>query len=238
MTRHPLPNVVRAPEREGIAMLVVMLLILVVTATATFAIHSTSFELRAAGYSRTAMQSRYLATTGLQAALIQADSLGPQTICIGAQQQLSLTRVRWSGTAGPRLGAEEPPLTAEANHYEIPMDSFQRVAGIRSQPVEQTAGLESLGRSPYSPMFWLDIYDIRIVNRPIAGHQADGNGQLRYMEATYTARARIRPTSDVYSPSRAIISDPAERSRLGRGYHEIAMNARAFGRAGPFGGCQ
>ena len=60
MTTHDTTPRVRRParRREGAAMLVVMLLLLMVTGTATFAIHSTTTEIRSTGYARQRMQTR------------------------------------------------------------------------------------------------------------------------------------------------------------------------------------
>jgi hypothetical protein len=55
----------RARSREGAVMLVVLLILMVATASAAVAVSSTQSELQAAGNERVAVQTRYVAETGL-----------------------------------------------------------------------------------------------------------------------------------------------------------------------------
>ena len=67
-------------SQEGAAMLIIMLMLLMVTGTAMFAIHATSYEMRAAGYNRQASQTHYVGETGARAALAWVDHYGPPCV--------------------------------------------------------------------------------------------------------------------------------------------------------------
>jgi hypothetical protein len=211
-----------AKRREGAAMLIVMLLLLIVTATATFAIHSTSTEIRSAGYGRQRMQTRYVAEAGLVSTMIMLEQAGPEPLAIAMEQSAT-------GTTARQLAPEEPTIAANVGNHRVSLGDFTAAPGVGAQPIETTVGYESLGRGMgYAPTFDVDVNDTYEFTGITAGARADGLGDLSYLAATYTARGRTLPATDAYSPATA--SSPAT---LRRGYHEAVVNARAFGISGP-----
>src|SRR5690606_8313768 len=66
----------KGARREGAAMLVVLMVLLMTTAMATFAIHATSMELRGAGHARQAVQAEHLAEGATYAGVSYIDRLG------------------------------------------------------------------------------------------------------------------------------------------------------------------
>lgn len=230
--------------RRGVAMLVVMFILLMITAVAAFAVRSTSFEIRSAGHARRAMQTRHLASGGLMAGIALSDQLGPNVMCMAvSQQQYVTTASRAGGSAGLRLAVEETSFGRQQDFLTMTMGDFVGHAGIEGQPVETASGSESLGPGMgYQPDFWVDVYDVREVTQPVAGHDAGGTGVVHFMEGVYTARARTRPPSVLglaaaYSQAGSVPTTSAEARYQDRSYHETAMNARAVARVGPFAGC-
>ena len=61
-------------------MLGVMLVVLMVTATAMFAVYSTTYELRSAGTFRQAMQTQYIAEGGISTGMALVDTMGAGSI--------------------------------------------------------------------------------------------------------------------------------------------------------------
>src|SRR5687768_16847726 len=116
------------PKREGAAMLVVMALLLIVTATATLAMHSTSVELRGTGNARQRMQTRYVAEGALVSAMTMIEQSGPETL------SLLLERSQ-SGTAARRLSPEEPVMAASSGNHRIAMADFIGSAGVVGEPI-------------------------------------------------------------------------------------------------------
>jgi len=209
MHRPDRENITPAREREGAAMLIVMLVLLAATATATFAIHATSYEMRASGYGRQAMQTRYIAESGLQSGIAMVDEMHPASLEPAMQR-----------STPPVLAPIEPNLLPGKTMYRMYLSDF----AITAPPIETDPTLTpSLGPYvAYQPQFILDINDNYTFTRPLAGDRADGYGALRFIAATYTSRGRTQITgSDVRT-----VGDT-------RDYHEGASDARAHVVLGP-----
>lgn len=155
-------------------MIVVMLVLLMVTATATFAIHSTSMDIRAAGHTRVAMQAHNLATTSLITMADYTDRLGVETIMATIEQStLDVT------------GLE--PVMAPGHH------------GARFYSADFGAGASDPAptgvfgpRQVHVPASAVDVYDAHAYSIPIPGHRADGLSPFKFVRLTFTARARAR----------------------------------------------
>lgn len=212
-------------------MLVVMMLLLIVTATATFAMHTTSIELRSTGHSRQRMQTRYVAEAALVSSMTLLEQSGsPEPLVIALERSQA-------GATTRQLAPEEPAMRADQGNHRVELDDFGSIAGVSTigqegRPFETTPGHESLGVGMgYEPDFAVDVNDGYVFPGVIAGHRSDGGGTLHYLAATYTARGRTVLPGDVdqYSP----VHGPATPEHLRRGYHESAVNARAIGISGP-----
>lgn len=203
-------------------MLVVMLVVLMVTATAIFASHSTMFELRAAGSQRQAMQTQYVAEGSLVAALAMIDTLGAGSI------DLAMQRVPID--AGRQFTAEEPAYGQATPHFRAYMRDFLTMPGVIAPPIESTAYGGSFGGTTlgYQPDFIIDINDSYDPGRPIAGMSATGDSPVAYRIWTVTARGRTGlGSTDTFAPGES------SASPLSRGIHEAAMNSRALVISGP-----
>ena len=199
-------------------MLIVLMVLLMTSATASFAIHSTTMEMRSAGYSRQAMQAGYVAEGGAYASLAYVDAMGAQAAFI----QYSRTRVPSTTPYAP--GA--PSFNRETNLLRITMDDFTTAPGVQEVPLEtDTAAGPSLGaRSAYAPSFQVDGTDLYRTYRQVAGRDQGGNDPMNYVRLNMTARGRMAPPSDYTA------------SGDDRSYHETAMYARAMAEMGPFAG--
>jgi hypothetical protein len=209
-------------------MLIVMMLLLIVSATATLAVHSISTELRSSGYARQRLQTRYLAEGASMSTIAMLELQSPAVLYEVLER---------STRTSPRrmLAPEEPVMTGDQPNHRVEMFRFVGAPGVVSQPVELTPGRESLGAGMgYQPDFVVDVNDYFLVPFRVAGHRGDGTGtaeRLQYLCVTFTARARTRPPVDVYSPVTA--SDPPT---MRRSYHEVVATSRIVALSGPFGG--
>jgi hypothetical protein len=200
-------------SEEGIAMLVVMMVLLMVTATAIFAIHSSAFEVRAAGMNRQALATQYVGETGVVAAMDWVDRNGAPSLLFAMQQSRSLRG------APLDMYPYEPPLADGKDAYRLGMQDFQIAS-----PVIEVDSLGHLGAT-YQPFMLVDVYDTHSYTGIISGHRSDGLSSLRYMRATYTSRGRTR------------LPDGTDHtgSLQGERFHESASDARSQGLTGPFG---
>jgi hypothetical protein len=200
-------------RREGAVMLVVMVMLLVSTATAIVAVHGTTYEIRASGHFRQAMQTQYVAETGLMASLTWVDSVGVPALL------QAMERVR---TMHPVvLEPFEPNPLPGQNAYRL------YVADLAQNTSAPPFGPESFGGATQAnqPYVAVDVYDTHVFTGAVAGQRSDGGTPLRFLRATYTSRGRTHLGSEM-SLARDSIGD--------RPRNETASDARARGVSGPF----
>jgi len=210
-------------SEEGAAMLIIMLMLLMVTGTAVFAIHATGFEMRAAGYNRQATQTRYVGETGARAAMAWVDHYGPPCVI---PEAIRRTRAM-SAFRGLKMAPFEPELSPNKDAYRIGQRDF---SGLTGAPV---AG-SSLGRRlAYEPIYAIDVYDHFVLSRAseeLAGYDVSTDrGVVNFMNITYTSRGRTRNI--------ASIPDFTSRVAGDRPAHEGSSDARAYTITGPFDTC-
>jgi hypothetical protein len=202
-------------------MIIVMMVLLAVTSLGVFAIHATTYEVRAAGHARQAMQAQYVSEAGLTSALVLVDQMGPRAILHSIEQTRVLSTVD-----KPVMAPFEPELDAMKDGYRMYSEDMASFTSTGTAPVSAEAiGALSGTRQPYTPSFTVDVNDHYISSQAIAGQRADGLARLQFMPATYTARGRMRLSGGDYTALSA--TDPRE-------YHETASGARAYGISGPF----
>lgn len=226
--RSPLRSPLRSPKgksEEGAVMLVVMLLLMMSTLTGMIALQSSTFELRAVGTERRALQTHYVAESALVTTLALVDVLGPTAIRVAMAQA--------PVAVATRMAAEEPATGREITNYRVYMADYASLGGALGAVVETdpTRGASLGPMLGISPDFTVDVNDDYLVSRPIAGHRSDGYGSLRYLMAAYTARGRTRPPADVHVDDTGTVALPGGSAR---GLHETAANTRAYAISGPF----
>lgn len=196
-------------------MLMVMIVLLMTTATATFAVHSTMLEIRSSGLHREAAQTQNLAEGGAVAALEYIDVISPQTM----RQQYYMNQL----PAGSRLAPEDVQTQQPTNVFRVEMTHFDGAPGLVGPPLELDAIRgPSLGPANiYVPRFNADVTDLHDCFRAVPGRRMDGHSRFRYMCVSVTARARLAPPSDYRTTGDA------------RDFHETAINARATAEVGP-----
>lgn len=200
-------------------MLVVMLVLLMGTATGIYAAHSTTFEIRAAGHLRQAMQTEYVGVSGATAALGWTD----QFRASGLNQAMDRTTQLQGGATALDLGNFEPPMLPGKRAYRLyPGDFALAFMGTVTDPDANAAALGA--HTPYVPTYTVDVYDDYRTTKPIPGAPADGRSELVYLNATYTARGRAN-----------VPGLPAAPTPDGRPFYEVSSDSRAYGRAGPMG---
>jgi hypothetical protein len=105
-------------SREGAVMLVVMLILLVATASAAVAVHTTQSELHAAGQDRLALQTRYVSEVAITATASWIDQLG---------EDFQGVLDKWSARPAPDLTRfGEPALTAETRHNALRTGAYEQ----------------------------------------------------------------------------------------------------------------
>jgi hypothetical protein len=202
-------------KEEGAAMLVTMLVLLMSTATAVFAVHATTYEIRSAGAGRQALQTQYVGESGEMAAVQWLDQYGPR----------ALEAVMQSTVLPPVFMAPffEPELAAGKQDYRLYLSDFTATTPS-NWPIETdpTRG-PSLGRSVLTPTFTIDYNDNYKYTAVLAGQRTDGYGALHFLGVTATSHGRTQVASDYRNTT--------YDTRL---YHEGASDARAFLVAGPY----
>jgi hypothetical protein len=231
----------RSNERErGAAMLVVMLVLLVVTATATMAVQSSQFEIRAAGQARQAMQTRQVAVSGIETVTATIEMRG------GARM-LEFQMNRAPQPLGTRLAVTEPPLSAVNNRNQRFVSSEFLVGGTMGvlESPASPASYASFGRSAYEPHFIVDVNDVydtpALLQGAAAGTRLDGNGSIRlqFLVATMTSRGRMARSGllDARGGYATGLFTAPEAGRLGHlraDVFETSATVRAITISGPY----
>lgn len=200
----------RSRSREnGAAMLVTMLVVLATTSTGIFAFYSSGYELRTAGYARTAAQTHYVTEGSVNAAIGEFDRLQ------GAVVRAAQTPGTFPTPIAPDPGITDLPV-ARRNRtwgYRFLMGDFTNV----QQPVldvdDDDGDAASLGPGTSDgvsagtrvPSFAVDVNDLMLTQQPVPGASASGIGiASTYVNVTYTGRGQVAPTAGWVSSHRSI----------------------------------
>lgn len=236
-------------KERGMAMMIVMMLLLLMSSTAIFGVHSTSFEMRAAGLARQAVQTQYIAEAGLSLASVMVDQMGP----VGAMMALERSRVQ----AG-RLSAPGQPTSAhDASNLHLDARTLRDVtAGSLLDPVhdpipnDRTAtalpATDQVYGNAMTTDFSIDINDSYAYNVPIVGSRVDGGGNLQYLLTVVTATGSLMPagtalTSAETSYWNTMLSTGGATpstttvASFAREFHRTQSVARSVFVTGPFG---
>lgn len=205
-------------REEGAVLLIVMLVLLTTTALAVFAVHATTTEVRAAGYDRMGAQAQEIGEAGLAAAHTWVDVFGPDSL-----EEAMAASGRVGGNAYTLPQPFEPALAQNRQGYRLYASDFERLVntgGAGSASLDLDAVDLGGANRLYVPNVVVDVYDNHLFTGVLAGYRSDGNSDLRFLGATYTARGRLRLATDGNDGL--------------RGFHESASDARARGVSGPF----
>lgn len=203
----------RAERREGAAMLVVMMILLMSTATALFAVHSTTFEIRAAGHTRLAMQAQYVGESALMAARHKVEQVGGD----GLARLLVRTSAAQAGTSLPMTGMNEPDVMVgkEAYRFYRPDLIFGATTPAAADRAAIGANRSAAPGAGFDTEYVVDVYDFVVWTAVVAGESAHMPDPRPRYRATLTSRGRIR-----YAGDTTVTGDD-------RPFHESASDARA-----------
>jgi len=218
-------------KREGAALFVVLMIIMVGTASAVFSANTVSHEVRGTGFARQQLQTRYTARAGLIGGLEWFDIFGPETVRDIMLTPGSTEGVQFTCVSGSSC-YPEPPLANNRRAYRLYPEHF---AALLSQDGGVTPGLlDSLpleadysfgATSAYEPVVVIDIYDEHIVSQLAPGAAAQGGTKFKYMRTTLTARGRARLNA---------VTDVSDTEDHGRELNESSADMRAYIISGPF----
>lgn len=219
----------RNRKNEGAALFVVLMIIMVGTASAVFSASTVSYEIRGAGFARQQIQTRYAARAGLIGALEWFDIFGPETVRNLMLTPGSTEGVQYSCASGSGC-YPEPPLANNRRAYRLYPQHFEALLSqdggvtpglLENIPVD--AGASFGPTSAHTPVVVVDIYDEHVVSKLAPGAAAQGGTKFKYMRSTLTARGRAQ-----------VASDHTETDDQGRQQNEAAADMRAYIVSGPF----
>jgi hypothetical protein len=221
-------------DREGAALFVVLMIIMVGTASAVFSASTVSHEVRGTGFARQQLQTRYVARAGIIGALEWFDIFGPSTVRDIMITRTSTDTVQFDCTGGscypePELANNRRVYRLYPEHFEALQERDDGMGGtdpglLENEPFE---AYSSFGEtSAYTPLVVTDIYDEHILSKLAPGAAAQGGTKFKYMRTTLTARGRAQLASgDLKDDTTA----DHNRER-----HEAAADMRAYIVSGPF----
>lgn len=224
-------------KNEGAALFVVLMVVMVGTASAVFSATTVSHEVRGSGFARQQMQTRYAARAGIIGALEWFDIFGPEVV-----RDIMVTKGDTDGVDYTCIDDKgcypEPPLPGNRRAYRLYSEHY---AALQSSDGGATPGLMkdrplddepstttnySFGpSSAFRPVVVTDLYDEHIVNMLSPGAAAQGGTKFKYMRTTLTARGRARLRD---------IADTVDVDDFNRERNESAADMRAYIISGPF----
>ncbi len=221
-------------EREGAALFVVLMIIMVGTASAVFSAGTVSHEVRGSGFARQQLQTRDAARAGLLGALEWFDIFGPETVRNIMVTRTNTDTVQFQCISGGSC-YPEPPLANNRRAYRLYPEHFtalqERDDGAGGTDPGLLEGLPydpytTFGKnSAYTPIVVTDIYDEHIVTKLMPGAAAQGGTKFKYMRTTLTARGRAQI---------GVGTDRVETGDHNRERNEAAADMRAYVISGPF----
>lgn len=219
----------RPHKQEGAALFVVLMIIMVGTASAVFSANTVSHEVRGTGFARQQMQTRNTAKAGLTAAMDWYDIFGPETVrnlmlAPGSTEGVDFTCAT-NGTCYPEI-----PMANGRRAYRLYAEHFSKLTTasggpglLINEPYEQASSFGAY--TALTPIVTIDIYDEQVINKLAPGAAAQGGSKFKYMRTTLTARARARVAAgDV----------PQEAADQNRDRNETGADFRAYVVSGPF----
>lgn len=223
------PSPSRAPARarrrhlrvvvreRGLAMLIVLLVLMMVSGTAVFAMHTSSLELRGAGHSRRAMQAEYISEGTAYTAMATVATMGSESLLRKLRRDRELS-LGGGGTGNPALQGLETAY--QSNQFDV-----GRLTVADFNLMGSTTTTDQLGpHEPGEAVRWVDVNDVYVTQLNRAGERAGDGAPAVQMHIVYTARARIRPAAGVTS------GVESNTSALDFGFHpgETAAGTRLF----------
>lgn len=217
------------PREEGAVLIVVMMMLLSISATAVYTVSTATSELRGASAMRTSYQAEAMANALVDAALAWVDEVGPAVL----QRHAAVNSAVWRTSASAATRGNAASLVDLAGVESVGLAQGQDATRLSSaeliSPLGRTAGTavaaidpESLNRTtPSTPSGVVDVYDMYRFTGTTPGSRSDGGGVLSYLRATYTGRA---------------VSDVTGTTGTLRDAHRTQATARAIATTGPYGG--
>lgn len=192
MSRLPSSSPLRhAVTRErGLAMLVTLLVIMMVSGTAVFAMYTASLELRAAGHSRRAMQAEYLSDGTARTAMAVVATMGSETLLHKLRRDRELS-VAGGGAGNPQMQGLE--ATYDSDQYDVGRLTEGDFALAGTLTTQDQLGPHEGGEA----VRWVDVNDVYVTQLNRAGERAGDGAPAVMMHIVYTARARLRPNAAI-----------------------------------------
>jgi hypothetical protein len=169
-------------SKQGAAMMAVMLILLLATATAAVTVESTGYEAKASGYNRMAAQVKSISEAGLVTTVATMDRLGAQSLKDAMKTQTAAKLEAFNADKP----ADEPPMVEGGYAYRVKYGNYSQT----NKPTNKEAAIGP--NQAYDVNFSVDIYDAYISNRSIPGYTVDGRpGSLQFLATTYIARGQM-----------------------------------------------
>ena len=220
-------------KEEGAVLFVVLMIVMVGTASALFSATTVSHEVRGTGFARQQLQTRYAARSAVFGALEWFDIFGPEAVRDILQTRGDTDAKLFTCTTIPPISCyPEPPLAGNRRAYRLYQEHFEELiepdgsGNFKNPPVDADAVFGA--GSAYTPAFVIDLYDEHIVNKLPPGAAAQGGTKFRYMRTTMTARGRAQVGDGTVDDPGVVAEDG------GRQWNETGADVRAYIISGPF----
>jgi len=196
----------RRRSEEGVVMLIVMMILLTATTMASISLSATQFELRSAGFSRSALQTQYVSEAAMATTMTWVDVTSLDN---GIVNHLD----KWNDLGGPKMEQFGEPILSTGNSADATRTQWvqqRELAVVTLPPItrrgESSDPVGTFGpRANYNPGvedsgnvlpdYVVDMYDCRRLfgsGSPGSRVNTGGSGAIREMQlfCVITSRGR------------------------------------------------
>ena len=200
-------------REHGLVMLVTLLVLMMMTSTALFAMHTSSLELRASGHSRRAMQAEYVSEGTARTAMAVVATMGSETLLF------KLRRDRELGAGNPQMQGLE--ATYDTNQFDVGRLTERDFSLLGPITTQDQLGPHESGEA----VRWVDVNDVYVTQLNRAGERSGDGAPAVMMHIVYTARARLRPNASIVTGGVEL-----DTAAIDFGFHpgETAAGTRLF----------
>ena len=197
----------RRRGEDGMALLLVLMLIVMVTAAGVFASQSTALEVRSSGYTRQAAQTHYVAETGVVTSLELMGRLC--SAYVGEMRRRNLA----SGAATP-VGLAEPPLQYAFYSSDFEAAGSGNTSRLFEAPTTGTGGVRvegSLGTGALQAGFVTTATVVGQASVPMFGFPGGGTFEILNIEFSSNGRTQLSNVTTTMDPRQTSVGTEGAR---------------------------
>ena len=175
-------------REHGLVMLVTLLVLMMMTSTALFAMHTSSLELRASGHSRRTYEAECVGEGAAPTGMAGVATRGRETLLYKLRRDREL-----AGGSGGNPEMQGLEATYDSNQFDVGRLTEGDFTLLGAPTTQDQLGPHESGDA----VRWVDVNDVYVTQLNRAGERSGDGAPAVMMHIVYTARARLRPNASI-----------------------------------------